>query len=143
VFLAAATVTLSGARILVADDDLHLLRAVASALSRLGAEVTRAANGAELLYHLAGKGPFDLVITDIAMPWMTGEQAMLATRTAVSGTSIVIMTGLHDESISERVSELGEHTVLLRKPFDLSQLESVVTTLLEQHSRARAANDKT
>src|SRR5262245_26796167 len=121
---------LSGTRILVADDDLLLLRAVAGALSRLGADVTRAANGAELLYNLADKGPFDLVITDIAMPWMDGVQAMLSTRIAVSGISIVIMTGLHDEVVSERVKELGEHTVLLRKPFDLGQLESVVSELL-------------
>ncbi|HEY1304200.1 MAG TPA: response regulator [Vicinamibacterales bacterium] len=134
---------LSGTRILVADDDLHLLRAVASALSRLGADVTRAANGAELLYNLTDKGPFDLVVADIGMPWMTGVQAMLATRTAVSGTAIIIITGLPDESVLDSVSELGEHTVLLRKPFDLNQLESAVTTLLEQHSRARAANNKT
>ena len=134
---------LSGARILVADDDLHLLRAVAGALARLGADITRAANGAELLYNLTDKGPFDLVVADIAMPWMSGVQAMLATRTAVSGTAIIIMTGLHDESVLDGVSELGKDTVLLRKPFDLSELESVVTEVLEQRSRSRAANNKT
>src|SRR6185312_2964185 len=60
------------ARVLVADDDAEFLDVVAEGLTRLGADVIRARNGAELIDHLAEHGPFDLVVTDIAMPWMTG-----------------------------------------------------------------------
>jgi CheY-like chemotaxis protein len=123
---------LSGARILVADDDLLLLRSVARGLTQLGAVVTRAANGAELLYRLAHDGPFDLVLVDIAMPWMSGVQAIHAIKTAAAETSVIVMTGLEEECLPEGVASLGDHTALLRKPFDLTQLESVASMLLER-----------
>jgi DNA-binding response OmpR family regulator len=78
---------------------------------------------------MAEKGPFDLVVTDIAMPWMTGISAMNAARTAGLGMSVIVMTALMDEAIPSRVKALGAAS-LLHKPFTLTQLESVVTKLL-------------
>jgi CheY-like chemotaxis protein len=63
---------LDGARVLVADDDPLLLATVTDALTHLGAKVTSAASGAELIEQMANEGPFDLVVTDISMPWMNG-----------------------------------------------------------------------
>jgi len=130
---APVTGMLTGARILVADDDLPLLRSVAGGLTHLGAVVTRAANGAELLYRLAHDGPFDLVLVDIAMPWMSGVEAMHAIKTVASDTPVIVMTGLDETWVPEGVASLGNHAALLRKPFDLTQLESVASTLLERH----------
>jgi two-component system, cell cycle sensor histidine kinase and response regulator CckA len=116
--------------LLVADDDPLLLAAVADALTRLGADVVRAGSGAELIDHLVDEGPFDLVITDISMPWMNGLQAMHSARTAGLGTSVIFMTALKDERLTALVQALGRHAVLLRKPFELSELEAVATMLL-------------
>ena len=129
---------MSFARILVADDDPVLLDSVGDALARMGADVTRASDGAELIENLADKGPFDLIVTDVAMPWMTGVQAIHATRSAGLGTSVIIMTALRDEAISARVNALGENAALLRKPFGLGELESVVSRLLAQRNRETA-----
>jgi len=126
---------LSGTRVLVADDDAELLEAVGDALRGLGADVTRASSGAELIENLAEKGPFDLVVTDLAMPWMTGVQAMHAARTAGLGTSVLVMTGLRDDTIPARVRALGENAALLQKPFTLRELETAATTLLAQRNR--------
>jgi len=131
---------LSGTRVLVADDDADLLEAVGDALSGLGAEVTRASSGAELIENLAQKGPFDLVVTDLAMPWMTGVQAMHAARTAGLGTSVLVMTALRDDTIPARVRALGENAALLQKPFTLTELETALTTLLAQRSREPKSN---
>jgi CheY-like chemotaxis protein len=133
-FLALTINMVAGARVLVADDDRDLLDAICEVLTDLGADVSRALNGAELIENLADKGPFDLVVTDIAMPWMTGIQAMHAARTAGLGTSVVVMTALADEGIAVRVEALGKHAALLRKPFDLTELESVASMLLERRS---------
>ena len=122
------------ARVLVADDDAEFLDVVAEGLSRLGADVIRARNGAELIDHLAEHGPFDLVVTDIAMPWMTGLRAMHAARTAGLDTSVIVMTGLRDEGIPARVRALGGSAALLEKPFTLPDLESVASKLLAQRS---------
>ena len=130
---------LSGARVLVADDDRELLEVVGDALTRLGAEVTRSRNGAELIENLADKGPFDLVVTDIAMPWMTGVQAIHAARTAGLGISVIVMTALRDEAIPARVKALGKNTALLHKPFELAALESLASWLLAERDRERAS----
>jgi len=119
-------------RVLVADDDAELLEAVAETLVRLGADVVRASTGAELIERLAEYGPFDLVVTDIAMPWMTGLRAMHAARTAGLDTSVIVITGLREERIPARVKALGGNAVLLEKPFTLADLESVASRLLAQ-----------
>ncbi len=126
---------LEHARILVADDDPELLSAVAEALRDLGAEVTRADNGVELIERLAQDRPFDLIVTDISMPWMSGLQAMHSARAAGLETAVVVMTALKDDALVEKVRALGENAALLRKPFDLAELEDLVAKLL---SRLRA-----
>jgi CheY-like chemotaxis protein len=69
-------------RALVADDDAELLSLVSTALQQRGAEVVAASTGGELLDKLANAGAFDVIITDIAMPWMSGMHVMQSARTA-------------------------------------------------------------
>ncbi len=121
---------LSRARILVADDDLELLDAVADALSHLGADVVRARTGGELIDKIADEGPFSLVVTDISMPWMSGLQAMHSARTAGLATPVIVMTALQDERVPTQVNALGPRAVLLRKPFALDELEVVASRML-------------
>ena len=121
---------LSRARVLVADDDPQLLDAVAEAFTRLDASVVRASSGDDLIEQLATAGPFDLVVTDISMPWMSGLQAMRSMRAAGLATSVIVMTALTDPRISAQVQSLGANAVLLRKPFELSELESAASMLL-------------
>ena len=121
---------LPGARVLIADDDPQLLEALAESLEELGATVARAHTGAELIDRLAERGPFDLVVTDIAMPWMTGLNSVRAARTAGLGMPVIVITALHDEAIPAEVKALGRNAVLLHKPFDIKELESAVEKLL-------------
>jgi two-component system cell cycle sensor histidine kinase/response regulator CckA len=79
---------------------------------------------------MADNGPFDLVITDIAMPWMTGVRAMRAARLAGLGMPLIVMTALPDDSIPSQVRALG--ATLLRKPFEIAELESAVANILAQ-----------
>jgi len=64
-------------RILVADDEPHVLRVLAHALQREGYEVQTVSNGADAL-ELVLQAPPDVLITDISMPKMDGQ--MLCTR---------------------------------------------------------------
>jgi CheY-like chemotaxis protein len=120
------------ARVLVADDDPLLLSTITDALTDLGATVIGAASGAELIEQLANEGPFDLLVTDVSMPWMSGLQAMQAIRTAGLGTPVIVMTALSDERIPLQVRALGHNATLLRKPFDLTELIGAASTLLER-----------
>jgi len=113
-------------RVLVADDDPEMLELVANIAKRnLGAEVTRVATGHELLDAIA-HGAFDLVITDISMPWMTGLQVMHSARTAGLPVPVVVMTGMENPELSEQVDALGTRARLLHKPFTLQELLAAV-----------------
>ncbi|MDH3714653.1 MAG: response regulator [Gammaproteobacteria bacterium] len=59
-------------RILVADDEPHVLRVLAHSLEREGYEVKTVANGADA-YELVVQAAPDVLITDISMPKMTGQ----------------------------------------------------------------------
>jgi CheY-like chemotaxis protein len=125
---------LEDARVLVADDDPLLLATIADALTHLGARVIRATSGAELIEQLASEGPFDLVVTDVSMPWMDGLQAMHAIRTAGLATPVIVVTALTDDRIPAQVRALGDKAMLLRKPFDLEEFMRAAASLLERSS---------
>ena len=81
---------------LVADDDPDMLAVLTDALERLGYEVVQVESGAGLVDQLANEGPFDLIVSDISMPWMDGLKALRSVRTAGVATPVIVMTGLTD-----------------------------------------------
>ncbi|HVV87759.1 MAG TPA: response regulator [Kofleriaceae bacterium] len=117
-------------RVLVAEDDPAMLDAVASAIALGGAEVTRAVSGAEMVQELAEQPPFDLIVTDVSMPWMSGLQVALAARNAGHRTPIVVMTALRVPELARALERLGPDAVLLQKPFQLDDLQRAIAALL-------------
>jgi CheY-like chemotaxis protein len=117
------------ARVLVADDDAEMLEAVSDALSGLGFHVVAVESGAGLIDRLAFEGPFDLIVTDVSMPWMDGLRTLRSIRSAGVTTPVIVMTALGDEQIASRVKGLGANAVLLRKPFDFDELASAAVGL--------------
>ena len=116
-------------RALVADDDPELLHLVARQLEQAGAEVTCAKAGGELLQALS-QARFDVVITDVAMPWMTGLQVMHSARTAGLMTPIVVMTALRDPKVVDTVAALGPRAVLLLKPFGIEEFHAALRNVI-------------
>ena len=110
------------ARVLVADDDADMLAAVSDALSSIGFAVIGVDSGAGLIDCLANEGPFDLLVTDISMPWMDSLKTLRSIRTAGVTTPVIVITALTDAQIPNRVQALGGNAILLRKPFDLDEL---------------------
>jgi DNA-binding response OmpR family regulator len=115
-----------------------LLGTIAAALEGAGAEVVRAGSGNELIDRITDAGPFALVVTDIAMPWMSGLQTIRSTRSEGVGTPVIVITALTDEKLTEEVRSLGSNAMLLRKPFDLSQLEKAASSLLSGNRGTKA-----
>lgn len=116
------------AAVLIADDDNVMLDLVAQTMERLGFVVSRAEDGGQLLQQLAEHGPYDLLISDISMPWMTGLQVLHSARTAGLATPLIVMTALPIDSSCVR--PFGASAVLLRKPFRIKQLVAAVHHLL-------------
>ena len=118
------------ARVLVADDDPDMLAAVSDALAGLGFDVVMVESAAGLIDRLATDGPFDLIVTDISMPWMDGLKTLRSIRTAGVTTPVIVMTALRDEHIPGRVEALGANAILLQKPFDIDELASAARGLI-------------
>ena len=126
-------------RALVADDDAEMLSVVSKALHRFGADVIAVASGGELLQALANDGAFDIIVTDVSMPWMTGLQVMHSARTAGLPVPVVVMTALRDPTLPEQVSSLGARAELLHKPFSLAALYAALHRCLDNAPSAGEA----
>ncbi len=116
-------------RIVIADDDPDSLELLRLALSAPQVEIREATNGAELVQLLGEDGPFDLVVTDIRMPWMEGLQVLRAARAANVNTPALLITGLARPDLPSKVDGLG-NARLLRKPFGIAELRGAITDLM-------------
>ena len=116
-------------RIAVADDDPEMRALIHEILRDPVTEVVEATNGAELIQLLAEQGPFDLIVTDVDMPWMEGLQVLRSARAADILTPAVVVTGLSRPDLDATVARLGV-TKLLRKPFGAAELRKAIRSLL-------------
>ena len=80
-------------RILIVDDEPHVIRVMRMSLERNGYEVFTAANGEIALQWLADNTP-DVMLTDIDMPRMTGEQLCKEINKSMPGRTfrIIVLT---------------------------------------------------
>ena len=125
--------TRAPARILVADDDQALQRAIARALELEGYDVVVASDGLEALEFFQGNDDDpDLVVLDILMPMLDGLATCRALR-ARSRVPILILTARHD--VFDRVEGLDAGADdYLGKPFAVVELAARVRALLRRAS---------
>jgi CheY-like chemotaxis protein len=126
---------LHDARILIADDDPDCRDLIVLALQDVEREIVVATNGGELLELIAEHGPFDLIITDIKMPWMEGVQVLAAVREAGLSTPVLVITGLTRPHLYDSIMHL-KHARLLMKPFTVMQLREEIAALHVDESNA-------
>jgi DNA-binding response OmpR family regulator len=118
-------------RISVADDDPGSCALLTAALEGPNVEVRSVDNGASLMQLLGNEGPFDLLITDIVMPWLNGLRALRMMRSAGVKTPIVLVSALPDDEVLPRLDGLAK-VQFLRKPFSIAALRAVVAAALGQ-----------
>ena len=117
------------ARILVADDDQYTRDLVQRALKTDGHDVATAENGAEALATIEAGASFDLVITDVDMPQLSGLALAEALIARNAGQRIVIMSGIADEL--SRAGAIVSSTVrIVTKPVTLEKIRSEAAEML-------------
>lgn len=123
------------AQVLVVDDDAGVRAALADILRGAGYAVTVAPSGLEGIAKVrARQGPFDLIITDLAMPDVSGWEVVEAVKKAEAATPVVIMSGFDQARATRRAKELGVDLVLT-KPFDMQAFLNTVRGLLAGRKR--------
>ncbi len=132
---------LCGKRILVADDEPNIRKVVRDVLTKYGCEVTTAKDGYEACSLLEQKPPaFDLVISDIKMPYRNGYEVFASAQRCDEGMPVLLMTGFgYDPHHSiVRASQDGLSGVLF-KPFKVDAfMEEVRKALDPNHQTALA-----
>jgi CheY-like chemotaxis protein len=104
-------------KILLADDEAGVRRVVSMMLEDAGFEVLLAADGAEALeLHRAHADDIACVILDLAMPRMSGEQAVRELRKIDREIPILLSSGYPEKEVLDRFGP-GEVTGVLNKPF--------------------------
>jgi DNA-binding NtrC family response regulator len=119
------------ARILVVEDERAIQLALSGLLGRAGYEVSLAASGEEAIGKL-GEGPFDLVLTDLALGRGASGMDVLRHAKKVRPETVVVMITAHgSEKIAVEAMKAGAEDYV-PKPFDNDEIRLVVQRALER-----------
>ncbi|MGA2441514.1 MAG: sigma-54 dependent transcriptional regulator [Tepidisphaeraceae bacterium] len=125
------------ARILIVDDQDMMRDSLAQTLVREGHEVVAAPDGAAAAARL-GAARFDLLITDLRMPKMTGLELLAEAKRLRPEMPVVLMTAFATVSNAVEAMKLGAYDYI-QKPFNADEIKLLVDRTLE-HSRLRLEN---
>ena len=120
--------TRPGIRILIVDDEEKMRRILEIMLQRMGHVVTASEDGADALQRLR-EDTFDLVISDLRMPGLDGDQLLAQLRKIGNKTPFIIVTA--HGSVQSAVSTMrqGAHDYILR-PFDIDTIKLSIDRVL-------------
>jgi PAS domain S-box-containing protein len=117
-------------RILVIDDEPPIAELLGDALSGEGHRVELAGSGQEGVRKAQG-AEFDLVLTDLGMPDMSGWEVVHRIHADTPELPVVLVTGW-GSTISEEEAERGGVAAVVHKPFEIKDLLHTTTTILSQ-----------
>ena len=129
------------ARVLVAEDDFELRRMIALALRKDGYEVVVARDGTELLEMVAdsflgdaAELSFDVIVSDIRMPGWSGMQVLQGLADRDQPMPVILITAFGDAKTHTLARDLGAVCVL-DKPFEMDDLRMVVLNAIGARHR--------
>ena len=115
--------------VLVVDDEESVRRFVERALREAGYQTATAADGPEAIEAASRVPPFDLLVTDVMMPKMTGDELARRLRQSEPGVKVLYLTGFSDRLFKEKVT-LWQDEAFLDKPCSVKGLLEAVSLLL-------------
>ncbi len=122
-------------RILVVEDERSMRDLLSLMLRKEGYRVDTAESGIQARERMEREGAFELVITDISMPGMTGLELLRHIRSAMPDTAVILMTAYGSKETA--IAALNEGaTYYVEKPFDLEEMKVVVRKTFEQRRLA-------
>ena len=116
-------------KLLIIDDDAEILAALDNYLRKKNYNVAIAANGLDGLKLLESEpNRFDLIITDLVMPSISGVAIISIAKKKFPDIPVIAITGWGEHP--EALATEAEADLVMEKPFELSVLESKITEIL-------------
>jgi two-component system alkaline phosphatase synthesis response regulator PhoP len=119
-------------KVLVVDDEIHIVQVVAIKLRNNGFDVITCENGAQALDLASNENP-DIIVTDFQMPVMTGLELVenLRSRPATADIPVVLLTA-RDFAIEDGQKENLKISACVSKPFSPRELLQSIEEVLKQ-----------
>lgn len=117
-------------KILIAEDERSIAKALQIKLSLSGFEVETVVNGEEA-FKLLKEKKFDLLLLDIMMPKMDGFSVMEAMKKSKIKTPIIILSNLSQEDDAERAKKLGAVDFFIKSNTPLADILEKVNKFLK------------
>jgi PAS domain S-box-containing protein len=124
------TLQMGKERILLVDDEPSIVRMITQMLTRSGYEVIGKTSSASAL-NVFKKAPeqFDLVISDLTMPEISGDQLAQAIKKIRPGMPIILCTGHSNRMDENKAKELGIEAFII-KPFSRKNITEAISNVL-------------
>lgn len=117
-------------RLLIIDDNEEILASLKSFLSKKDYDVVSASNGLDALKLIeAATDDFDLVITDLVMPNISGVAVTAIIKKQNQKMPVIAITGYGEQP--EALAKEVHADLVMEKPFKLDELESHISRLLK------------
>lgn len=124
-------------RILVVDDEEVVRGLLTGVLASEGFDVVTAKDGREAV-DVFSRGPFDLVMLDMIMPGIKGEEVLKELRKRSSTVKVIVSSGYMTEEQRDKLQEYGVDG-FLDKPYRDADAVGIVTSTLAPVNEAQAA----
>ena len=118
--------------VLVVDDEESILRYADRVLRQAGYEPVLASSGAEAIRLAGTMERLDILVTDLIMPEMNGDELARGLRQSDPDLKVLYLTGFGDRLFAEKPI-LWESEAVLDKPCTIKGLEQAVSLLLNGH----------
>jgi len=116
-------------RVLVVDDEEPVRKFVDRVLTEAGYQTVMAIDGTDAVETASKQSePFDILVTDVMMPQMTGDELARRLRQNEPGLKVLYLTGFSDKLFKEKVT-LWEDEAFLDKPCSVKGLMQAVSLL--------------
>ncbi len=124
-------------KILIAEDDPTMRKLMELQLVREGYEVTAVEDGRQALLLLQQE-KFDLVISDIIMPFVSGLELLNSMRKAKNDIAIILCSSLKSENAVSKAFEIGANG-FIPKPYNSQEMLAEVEQILNRVDQRKAA----
>jgi DNA-binding NtrC family response regulator len=116
----------SPVRILLVEDEAGVAETVVDLLKALGYEVVLFDSGEAALEGMKAADPFDLLISDVVMPGMSGVELACEARRVQPDMGVILTSGFSASSLEEARQDLSD-CIFLHKPYSMSDLSRSIS----------------